>query len=188
MAISAEQVHLIEEAYRAGKLDPGIAQSAGVSLATAKRYRQKLGLKTNSVTALRGEEGEQLVAAAASDRGLSVVPRTVNNDRSDFVIQGQRVDVKATIQLADGSWRFRLPRERRSFYGGYTYPKDYAADCELVILVALRSPGQPDFYLLPTHDLPLDLRIRAGGPYDAIRNDWGLLEMHRLPLDLPLSA
>ncbi|GHF64000.1 hypothetical protein HNQ07_004578 [Deinococcus metalli] len=182
MAISLHQVQRIKEAYAAGELDPGIAQSAGVSIATAKRYRQKLGLKTNSVTALRGEEGEQLVAEAARARGLSVVMRPTNNDKSDFVIQGQRVDVKATMQLADGSWRFRLPRERRSFYGGYTYPKDYAADCELVVLVALRAFGAPDFYLLPTHDLPLDVRIRAGGPYDVIRNDWSLLDMHLLAL------
>lgn len=177
MAISQEQIQQIQAAHQLGQLDPGIAQYAGVSLATVKRYRTQFGLKTNCVTALRGELGEQLVANHAAARGLSVAWRAGHNDKHDLVIAGQRVDAKATMRLANGSWRFRLPSRRQSFYQQYSYPKDYAADCDVIALVALHLGTQnPDVYLLPSTALPSDIRIRAGSSYDAIKNNWSLLE------------
>ncbi|WP_019009564.1 hypothetical protein [Deinococcus aquatilis] len=177
MAISQEQVQRIQEAHQLGHLDPGIAQHAGVSLATVKRYRTQFGLKTNCVTALRGELGEQLMADHAAARGLPVAWRAGHNDKHDLVIAGQRVDAKATMRLADGSWRFRLPSKRKSFYKQYSYPKDYAADCDVIALVALHPGTQsPDFYFLPSAGLLSDIRIRAGGSCDSIKNDWSLLE------------
>lgn len=177
MAISQNQIHLIQQAHQEGKLDPAIAQQAGVSLATVKRHRTLLGLKTNCVTALRGELGEQVIAEQATARGLSVVWRPGHNDKHDLMIEGQRVDAKATMRLTSGSWRFRLPSERKSFFNQYIYTKDYAADCDLVALVALHPDAQnPNVYFLPSHALPEDIRIRAGGVYDAIKDDWSVFD------------
>ncbi|WP_034357766.1 hypothetical protein [Deinococcus phoenicis] len=177
MAISQGQIDLIQRAHALGCLDPAIAVHAGVSLSTVKRYRSKLGLKTNCPTALRGEEGEQLTFNEARRRGLDAYWRAIHNEKHDLFINGRRVDAKASMRLADGSWRFRLPAERSSFYGEYFYAKDYAADCEVIALVALYPEGRaPDFYLLESRNLPADVRIRLGGPSDALRNDWSLLE------------
>jgi hypothetical protein len=114
MAITALQVQQIKDAHTAGMLDPAIAQHAGVSLATVKRYRDRLGLSTHCVTAQRGKLGEQLVAAEAARLGLTVDWHAQESDGHDLLINGQRVDAKAAMQLTDGVWRFRTPRIRWS--------------------------------------------------------------------------
>lgn len=177
MAITQEQQSIIIKAHAEGHLDPAIARLAGISIATVKRYRTKLGLETNCVTAKRGKLGEQLTFTEAEQRGLDAEWRKGHNDEFDLYVQGQRVDAKASMQLANGSWRFRLPTKRPSFYGQYEYAKDYAADCEVVVLVALYpDERKPDYYLLDSKSLPSDVRIRPGGAYDAIKNCWSLLE------------
>ena len=176
MAITALQVQQIKAAHTAGMLDPAIAQHAGVSLATVKRYRDRLGLSTHCITAQRGRLGEQLVAAEAARMGFSVDWHDNQHDGHDLLIGGKRVDVKATMELADGSWRFRLPGIRCSFFGQYVYCKNYAEDCEVIGLVALYpDETPPDFYLLSSRHLPEDIRIRRGGPFESARGDWGLL-------------
>ncbi|MDR6219850.1 hypothetical protein [Deinococcus soli (ex Cha et al. 2016)] len=178
MAITQHQQHLIVQAHAEGHLDPAIARIAGVSIATVKRYRTKRGLKTTCETALRGEQGEDLTFLEAQRRGLKAEWREGHNDKYDLYVNGERVDAKASMQGVDGSWRFRLPAQRRSFFGRYAYAKDYAQDCEVVALVALYPGGRdPDFYLLSSSSLPSDVRIRPGGVYDAFRNDWSLVEI-----------
>ncbi|NTY00450.1 hypothetical protein [Deinococcus sp. JMULE3] len=178
MAITKHQQQLIVEAHQAGHLDPEIARLAGVSLATVKRYRARLGLKTHCVTALRGEEGEARTFAEAQRLGFRVEWRPGHNDKYDLYVGGERVDAKAGMQGADGSWRFRLAARRSSFYGRYSYAKNYVQDCEAVVLVALYPDGrQPDFYVLSSRSLPSDIRIRRGGPYEPFRDDWSLLEV-----------
>ena len=178
MAITQDQQRLIVQAHMNGHLDPAIARIAGVSIATVKRYRTKFGLKTTCETALRGEQGEHLTFQEATRLGLKAEWRPGHNDEFDLYVNGERVDAKASMQCADGSWRFRLPAQRTSFFGQYAYTKDYAQDCEVVALVALYPDGRtPDFYLLSSKTLPGDVRIRPGGPYDAFRNDWSLLEV-----------
>lgn len=178
MAISQSQQRLIIEAHAAGHLDPVIARLAGVSLATVKRYRNKHGLKTHCQTTLRGEQGEQLTFDEAKRRGLKAEWREGHNDKYDLYVNDERVDAKAAMRAADGSWRFRLHETRPSFYGRYTYRKNYAEDCEVVALVALYPDRrEPDFYLLSSKTLPKDVRIRPGGVYDAFRNEWSLLEV-----------
>lgn len=176
MAITALQVQQIKDAHTAGMLDPAIAQHAGVSLATVKRYRDRLGLSTHCVTAQRGRLGEQLVAAEAARLGFTVDWHTRERDGYDLFIGGQRVDAKAAMQLTDSSWRFRTPRIRVSFFGQYAYCKNYAEDSEVIALVALYSDETPpDFYLLSSRTLPEDIRIRRGGFFEPARGDWGLL-------------
>ncbi|QFP77467.1 hypothetical protein [Deinococcus sp. AJ005] len=176
MAITALQVQQIKDAHTAGMLDPAIAQHAGVSLATVKRYRDRLGLTTHCVTAQRGKLGEQLVAAEAARRGLTVDWHARERDGHDLLISGQRVDAKAAMQLTDGLWRFRMHRMRESLFGQYAYRKNYAEDCEVIALVALYpDETPPDFYLLSSLTLPEDIRIRRGGPFEPAREDWGLL-------------
>lgn len=178
MAITTDQQLIIVQAHGEGHLDPAIAHLAGVSIATVKRYRTKLGLETNCVTAKRGKLGEQLTFDEAERRGLKAEWRVKHNGEFDLYVSDQRVDAKASMQLADGSWRFRLHTTRSSFYGQYAYAKDYAADCEVVVFVALYPDGRtPDFFLLDSDTLPSDVRIRPGGVYDAFRNDWTLLEV-----------
>lgn len=177
MAITTTQVQRIRDAHAAGKLDPAIAQAAGVSIATVKRYRDRLGLETNSEATRRGKLGERLVAQEAISRGFEIEWREHENDVYDLYINDQRVDAKASMQLTDGSWRFRLSHWRSSFFGQYRYYKDYAADCEVVALVALYPDGrEPDFYLLDSKTLPGDIRIRPRGIFHDFKNDWTRLE------------
>lgn len=178
MAITQHQQQLIVQAHAEGHLDPAVARIAGVSIATVKRYRNKFKLKTTCETALRGEQGEELTFHEAVRRGMKAEWREGHNDKYDLYVNDERVDAKASMQCADGSWRFRLPAERTSFFGQYAYAKHYAQDCEVVALVALYPDGrEPDFYLLGSKTLPSDVRIRPGGVYDAFRNDWSLLEI-----------
>lgn len=178
MTITALQVEHIKAAHTAGMLDPAIAQHAGVSLATVKRYRDRLGLTTHCVTAQRGRLGEQLVADEAARLGFSVDWHDNQHDGHDLLIGGQRVDVKATMQLVNGSWRFRLPGIRCSFFGEYAYRKNYAEDCEVIALVALYpDETPPDFYLLSSRNLPGDIRICRGGSFESARGDWGRLAL-----------
>ena len=80
------------------------------------------------------------------------------------------------MQLADGSWRFRMHRMRASLFGRYVYRKNYAGDSEVIALVALYpDETPPDFYLLSSRNLPGDIRIRRGGPFEPARGEWALL-------------
>lgn len=145
MPISPAQLALITEAHALGLTDSATARHAGVSLSSVKRYRKRLGLSSACVTQMRGQEGEQLVAVRAAARSLHVAWRHRHDEGYDLLIEGQRIDAKTTLRRRDGSWRFYLPRVRRSFHGQYTYTKNYAADCDVLALVALYSDGRdPD--------------------------------------------
>ncbi|WP_291424002.1 hypothetical protein [Deinococcus sp.] len=174
MSISSKQLNLIKSAHANGHLDPEIARLAGVSLSTVKRQRAVHGLSTHGLLASRGKQGEELTAQAALQRGLYVVEST-SSAPFDLLIQNLRVDVKTTMRLDSGVWRFQLPKLRPSFYNGYTYPKDYAADCDLIGLVALYPGHQtPDFYFFDSSTLPSNLYIRHGGPHEPRRNNWNV--------------
>ena len=161
--ITPAQVHAIQLAHADGLLDNAIAERAGVSVATVKRYRTKLGLETHCVTTLRGREGERRVAEVARLAGLEVQWRERDGERHDLIIGGLRVDVKAAMQDENDTWRFSLPTIRASYYGRYSYPKDYEQDCEVVALVCLRLDGlEPSIYLLGTKNLLEEIRIRPG--------------------------
>ena len=190
--ISNDQITQIQLAHAAGLLDDAIAASAGVSLATVKRVRTRLGLKTNSVMAQRGRHGEEVVAQAARARGFKVEWRTHDTEKYDLLVSGLRVDVKTTMQQHDSSWRLRLPKLRNSFGARYQYPKDYAADCEVIVLCGLYPDGrEPDLYLWSSAGLPTHIRIIAGVSHLTALDDWSLLAVPApLPLSpaLPLSA
>lgn len=180
MRISNEQIHLIRQAYALGFLDNGIAVYAGVSVATVKRYRGQMGLKTNCKTALRGELGERLVAEEAGRRGHRVEWRRKASEKFDLYVNDLRVEVKTALQSEDSSWRFRLPTKRSSYFGQYEYSKDYGGDCEVIALVALYPDGRtPDYYLFPSKTVSQDVRIRLPSIYDASKNDWSLLDEER---------
>ena len=186
------QISQIQLAHAAGQLDGAIAASAGVSLSTVKRVRTRLGLETHCVTAQRGRHGEGVVAQAARTLGIKVEWRTYNAEKHDLLVSGLRVDVKTAMQQLDGTWKFRLPLVRVSFGARYKYPKDYAADCEVVVLCCLYLDGRtPDLYMLSSIDLPRSLRITAGVSHLAALEDWSLLAVPLpmpLPPILPLSA
>ena len=175
--ITPAQVHAIQLAHADGLLDNAIARRAGVSRSTVKRVRKEHGLATHCVTAIRGRKGEEKVAEAAILTGLSleIVWRKRDNDKHDLTIADQRVDVKASMQLADGSWKFRLPTIRASNSGQYRYPKDYERDCELLALVCEHPDGrEPSIYLLSSSHLPRTIRIRPGQTYQDALEAWHL--------------
>ena len=190
--ISSTQITQIQLAHAAGLLDGAIAHSAGVSLSTVKRVRKNLGLETNSVTAQRGRQGEEIVAQAARTRGLKVVWRSHDTEKHDLSISGLRVDVKTAMQQPDGTWKYRLPVIRASFGHQYEYPKDYAADCEVIVLCCLYLDGsEADLYMLSSIGLPGTVRIIPGTSHLAALEDWSLLAVPLplpLPTILPLSA
>lgn len=186
MPITPAQVQRITEAHALGLLDCAIAEHASVSLSTVKRVRKQLGLQTHCQTTLRGRLGERIVAEQARGRGLKVEWRRYDNDKYDLIVQGRRVDAKAAMQMKDGTWKFRLPETRRSFHGQYSYQKDYAADCDVVVLVCLypdeRAPG---VYLFGSAGLPGTVRIYQRVTYEAARENWTLLAS---PMLLGLAA
>ncbi|WP_143068420.1 hypothetical protein [Deinococcus reticulitermitis] len=173
----------IQTAHAHGLLDLEIAERTGVSLSSVKRVRKDLALPSNCPVNRRGRKGEQLVADAASRRGLTVKWRSVDGEKFDLTIQGLRVDVKAAAPSADGSWRFRLPKTRPSFYGQYTYDKDYAADTDIVILAALdTAETHAEFYILPSQNLPSHIGVRPGSGSDAHLDAWHLFPVSPNPL------
>jgi len=173
VAITQTQVQLISEAHTVGLLDLAIAEYAGVSLSTVKRVRKKLGLQTNCQTTLRGRLGERIVAERAQQRGLGVEWRQYDNHPYDLIIQGHRVDAKAAMQLSDGTWKFRLHETRRSFHGRYRYHKDYARDCDVVVLVCLSLDGsEPTLYLFRSVSLPGTIHIHPRGSFALAREAW----------------
>lgn len=183
----------VQLAHADGLLDKAIAIRAGVSLTTVKRVRAELGLDTHCVTARRGRHGERVTAQTARSLGLKVEWRVHDGDRHDLLVSGQRLDVKTAMQQADGTWRFRLPKVRPSFGGQYRYPKDYAADCEVIVLCCLYLDGRkPDLYLIGSTGLPSHIRIIAGVNHLADRDRWSLLTAPVGPIPLrpalPLSA
>lgn len=183
MTVQATQIDQIKALHAAGKLDPEIVQATGLSVSTVKRYRKKLGLTTNCETARRGTLGEQMTARQAAALGLRVEWRTVEGEKHDLVIEGQRVDAKAAMRQADGAWRFRLQATRPSFYGKYQYDKNYAQDCELLVLICLYPDGQPaDFYLIGSAHAPHEVRIKLGGNYTDFKDAWDVFEVTGAPL------
>ena len=175
--ITSQQVQHLKNAHAAGLLDRQIAEYAGVSLATTKRYRKQLGLETHSVTAQRGKLGERVTALYAAEAGLGVTWRARDNDHYDLIIGGLLVDAKASMMLPDGTWKFRLHEERVSFYGEYRYPKRLADDCQVVAFVCLYPDTcEPGIYLLESAHLPTTVRIRPGGVYDTFKDDWSVFQ------------
>ena len=137
MAITALQVQQIKAAHTAGMLDPAIAQHAGVSLATVKRYRDRLGLSTHCITAQRGRLGEQLVAAEAARMGFSV-------DWHDNQHDGHDRRSAAAALTSRPPWNSRTaPGASDCRASGAVFSvsslirKNYAEDCEVIGLVAL---------------------------------------------------
>lgn len=178
--ITHQQQAAIRAAHTLGLTDAEAAAHAGVSVSTVKRHRGKMGLQTKSRAVQLGKKGESLLTQMAQARGLTTQPRLLENDPYDLIIEGQLVDVKTTEISSDGSWKFHLPRQRTSFYGQYTYPKNYSADCDVIALVCLKALEDPDVYFLPSGDVPTLVEIRSGGRFASKRNDWSLL--------LPASA
>lgn len=176
MPITKLKLQYILDAHASGLLDPDIAKHAGVSLASVKRYRSKLGLETHCTTAQRGSYGERLFAGLAQNQGLEVTWRTRENAPHDLTVAGRRVDVKTALRDA-GVWRFRLSEYRSSFLGKYTYFKNYQEDCDVLALVCLFSTArEPDLYLLQSDGLSRDLRVRRGGHYEPFRDAWEVFE------------
>lgn len=175
MALTSTQKALVQTAHSQGLLDREIASRSGVSLSSVKRIRKDLALPTNCPINRRGRKGEQLVADAARRRGLTVEWRELDGEKFDLIIQGLRVDVKTAAPSPDGRWRFRLPDTRPSFYGQYSYGKDYAADTDLIILAALdTTETTAEFYVLPSRDLPTHIRVRPGSNSDVHLDAWHL--------------
>lgn len=176
MSITPTQIALLTDAHARGLTDAAIARHAGMSLSTVKRHRSRLSLTTTFVPQLRGKEGERLLVDLARARGLSATWAPRHNDKYDLLIEGVRVDAKASMRRADGTWRFPLPRTRTSFGSEYTYRKAYATDCEYLALVALYpDEREPDVYFVDSATAPTNIVLRPGGVYDTFRNDWTLL-------------
>ncbi|MGY2892851.1 hypothetical protein [Deinococcus sp. UYEF24] len=174
--ITPQQLAAVQAAHADGLLDSAIAERAGISLSTVKRVRSTLGLETHCQTTLRGRLGEEVTARRAAQLGLTVQWRVRDNDKYDLIVAGRRVDAKASMQLSDGTWKFRLPEHRRSFHHRYTYRKDYAHDCDVIVLVCLYPDGrEPEMYLLDSTDLPGTVRIYPGVTYVAEYEAWGCL-------------
>ncbi|ULH16653.1 hypothetical protein MF271_08800 [Deinococcus sp. KNUC1210] len=175
MALKDIQIQRLLEAHADGLPDHALAESAGISLASVKRYRRRLELPTTSVTARRGKLGERLFAEAARRQGLPLTWRDHETAPYDLRVNGLRVDVKASRQRPDGTWRYRLHTKRRSFHGEYTYPKDIAADCDVVAFVCLfPDEREPLIYLTPSAGLPSTVRLKVGGGWDIHWDAWDI--------------
>jgi hypothetical protein len=174
--LNPEKIQLIQDGHQHGMLDHELAKHAKISISSVKRYRNMLGLKTNCETTKRGVEGEQLVAFLAQEQGFHVTWPGLHNEAYDLQINGLRVDCKASMQRSDGGWNFSLPSVRPSFYGNYRYPKNYAADCEILALICFRTDGEePDIYFLRSADASGHVRIRRNC-FAEFKNAWTVFE------------
>lgn len=183
MPITPFQKELVRHHHALGANDRQIAAAADISISSVKRVRQEFGLSTTCPVNLRGRIGERLVAEAARQRGLKVELRPANGTEYDLRIQDLRVDVKAAAPSPGGTWRFRLPDERVSFFGQYTYAKDYEQDADLIVLAAMNSTDtDADLYILPSHSLPTHVLIRPGSSSDVHLNAWHLFPASATPL------
>ena len=177
MTISNQQLEQLKYGHQHGMLDHQLAAHANMSISSVKRNRKLLGLETNSVTAKLGSSGEQIIAFLATERELKVELRPTNGEVYDLKINGLRVDCKSTIQQPDGTWRFRLSSSRSSFYGAYTYQKDYVKDCEVLALICFKTDGGiPDVYFIESLHAPTEIRIRTIGQYEEFKDAWGVFK------------
>ncbi|PNY81657.1 hypothetical protein [Deinococcus koreensis] len=125
--------------HRQGLLNADLAKELNLSLATVKRWKKRLQLGVNCPDNLLGRQGERFVLAEAGRLSLPASHSGPHHHPYDLMIAGQRVDVKtASYSPAYSGWRFRLPRERSSFYSSARRtPKAYERDCDWLALVGL---------------------------------------------------
>jgi len=171
--ITALQEHVIRSGHARGLLDHEVAKAAGVSVATVKRYRRKLGLSANCARNRLGRAGEEYFASLARQAGLHVAWPQVRNAPFDVLVNGWRVDVKTARPDRRGWVRLRLPGVRRSFRGRYAYGKAYARDSDVIACVVVPSSEYAlhGVVLLPS----CDAKGRWLRPEEFRMPDWSLL-------------
>lgn len=154
-----------------GLLNGPLAAQLGVSVATVKRWKKRLGLGPNCPRNVLGALGEELFNQEAWARRKPGVPAGGHGHPFDLQVGAVRVDVKTAVE-SGGSWRFRLPEWRTSQSGPATY-KDYIRDCDLLALVGLNSSHQLAFIQF-RRPAPGLTHVRIAWP-DA-RSDWTPLD------------
>lgn len=99
-------LQLCADLHAQGLLNHDLSAHLGISVATVKRWKRRLGL--------------DVTHAGSLDAPF------------DLYISGRRVDVKAaTYSPAYRGWGFRLPRERSSFNNtARRTAKEYERDCD----------------------------------------------------------
>lgn len=190
MTLTPEREKKLRALHALGLTDVKLAQALGVSHATLKRYKQRLGLGSNCVRNNRGELGEQAVLSELHKRGC-MAHKTGRGEPHDITVAvGQvRVEVKTAMQRPDGTWRYNLEPRRKSLFGQYRYWKDYRHDSDVTVLVGLYPDGRAEFWLYESSDLGDWMYTRLDNPYtEPHRNDWALIERlmtERAPWPIP---
>lgn len=154
-----------------GLLNGPLAAELGVSAATLKRLKKRLGLGPNCPRNQLGALGERLFAEAAWAQAYPALQAGGHKHPFDLLVGGVRVDVKTAVE-SGGTWRFRLPAWRTSQSGPATH-KDYLRDCDLLALVGL-TPSQQLAFIQFRFPAPGLTNVRIAAP-DA-HSDWAPLK------------
>ncbi|MBI0445362.1 hypothetical protein [Deinococcus sp. DB0503] len=157
-------------AHACGLKDSELAELFGASRSTIKRRRETLGLPGNCPRNTTGKLGEQLVAAYLTGQGFKVTPIGGHNPPSDLLVNGWRVDVKAsrdveTLRSGLTSVQFRLPSLRSSNMSEYRHRKDYQRDTDFFALAALAGQEMTHLYLLPVSRWQGTITVHPDSPF-----------------------
>lgn len=151
-------------AHAAGAKNTELAQQFGISPATVKRHKQKLGLGSNCPHNNRGKLGEQLVAEYLTEQGVEVVFAEPGAP-ADLHVGNFRVEVKVMTSRAGGSAQVKLPALRGSNHNGYWYPKDYQRDADILALAVLAGERLSHLYLLPSTRWKPTITVHPDSPF-----------------------
>lgn len=150
--------------------DDELAELFGASRSTIKRRREALGLPGNCPRNNTGKLGEQLVTTYLTGQGFDVTPIGGHNPPSDLLVNGWRVDVKAsrdveTLRSGLTSVQFRLPLLRSSNMSEYRHLKDYQRDTDFFALAALVGQELAHLYLLPVSRWQGTITVHPDSPF-----------------------
>lgn len=170
------------EAHALGFNNQDIAALFDISVSTVKRYKQALGLGSTDDRNNLGRLGEQLVADALTQQGMTVQTMPEGHPY-DLMADGRRLEVKTSASSEEGRYRFRLNTRRSSNHAHYRYEKDFQQDSDFLVLVMVQEGCLEHLYYIPTAHCPPNLLVQPASPfcpYAPYRNAWPLLRAQAL--------
>lgn len=184
----------IEALYAQGLNDTEIASRLGCSPRTVANYRREKGLPSNAHHMQTARYGERLVVEQGQASGwpTSHMAELHRDHPFDVLINGWRAEVKTVHDSEDpGVFKFFLSPNRRGIYADPSQFKDYAQDCDFVVLVCKPRTGQePQVFVMTPAETGEYVRINLNQPhdYEQYRDAWHRLSQPRLGQPTPQAA
>ncbi|MCP2013218.1 hypothetical protein L1280_000346 [Deinococcus sp. HSC-46F16] len=179
--ITPQQEQAILDAHGKGLTDSAIASRLRLSARTVANYRRAHSLPTNAPNLRTALYGEHLVVEQGRQMGLPTIHMAAQHRDHpyDVLVGGWRVEVKVVhdSRLPD-VFRFSLSPTRKGKYADPRQVKDYARDCDFLVLVCKSKGGKPpQVFVMTPAEAGEYVRIDLNnlGTYSSYQNAW-----HRL--------